>query len=326
MMKPAPSRKSPASRRRGAILVLALAVVALAGATVLHSHLVAQARMKADRGALTTALLDAALEDAVQNSLLLLADDPDALLDHPGEPWAKPLEVEAPSGVNLYVSIEDANRRFDLNNLHTGPLDATLRPAEDMLADLLLYTGDYESSEHATALRDWIDPEDEGPREKRWYEEQILPQRPPNRPLASLTELPSVTGFTREMLDRKPPQPEARSFAELVTAIPFSRSRPVAVNVNTAEPEVLRCILGPAFPTVAETILGVRDRTPLVSLDSLAAVLPPREAATAAAFFSVRSDWFVINARAFHQGSSAACRVLVRRATDGAIEVMQWVK
>ena len=90
MMKPAPSRKSPASRRRGAILVLALAVVALAGATVLHSHLVAQARMKADRGALTTALLDAALEDAVQNSLLLLADDPDALLDHLGEPWAKP--------------------------------------------------------------------------------------------------------------------------------------------------------------------------------------------------------------------------------------------
>ena len=72
--------------------------------------------------------------------------------------------------------------------------------------------------------------------------------------------------------------------------------------------------------------MGVRDRTRLVSVVSRAAVLPPGEGSTAAAFFSVRSDWFVINARAFHQGSSAACRVLVHRATDGAIEVMQWVK
>ena len=325
-MKPRNRLQPPPSRRRGAILVLALAVVALAGATVLHSQLVARARMLADRASLNTALLDAALEDAVRNALTLLANDKDMLADHLAEDWARPLESQAPSGVNLYVAIEDANRRFDLNNLHTGPVDASIRPAEDMLADLLLTQGDYESTEHAAALRDWIDPGDDGPRERRWYEEQNLPQRPPNHPLASFIELPQIAGFTREMLDRKLPQPGAKSLEEHLTVIPFPRTRPTPVNINTAEPDVLRCILGPSFPTVSETILGLRGRTPFVSIDSFIAILPPREAATAMAFLSVRSDWFTINARAYHQGATASCRVLARRASDGSIEVMQWVK
>ena len=231
------------TRRRGAILVLALAVVALAGSSVLHSHLVARARMKADREALRASILDAAMEDAARNAILLLAEDSDLLVDHLAKPWAKPHEITTPAGVDLFVAIEDLNRYFDLNNLCTHADEISTRPAEDMLADLLLGLGDYESTEHAATLRDWMDSGEDGPRERHWYDEQGLNIRPPNRPLTGFSEWIGIPGFTREFVERKSDRPGATAIQDHLTIIPFARNRPIPINVNTATPDVLRCVL-----------------------------------------------------------------------------------
>ncbi|MFO1492173.1 MAG: type II secretion system protein GspK [Kiritimatiellia bacterium] len=196
-----------------------------------------------------------------------------------------------------------------MNNT-TGPADASLRPAEDYArrpaagaGRLRVHRARRRAARPGSTPATTARANAAGTRAKP----AAAAAQPP---LANFVELPQVAGFTREMLDRKLPRPGARSLAEHLTVIPFPRTRPTPVNINTAEPDVLRCILGPSFPTVSETILGLRDRTPFVSIDSFIAILPPREAATAMAFLSVRSDWFTINARAYHQGATASCRVL----------------
>src|SRR5262249_1705842 len=109
---------APARSQRGVALVTAIMIVAIAtavAAKIAFAHQVWFRQMEnvSDRGA-TDLLRRAALHWA---SVALLEDAAQNSTDHLGEPWAQGLPVLPVEGGAMKVSIEDAQGRFNLNNL-----------------------------------------------------------------------------------------------------------------------------------------------------------------------------------------------------------------
>jgi type II secretory pathway component PulK len=318
-----------ASRHRGFVAVLVLAAIGLLTALVMEAQARTRGRLHARAGAFTELKLQAALSDSVRRAMLRLADDEDLLVDSPLELWAKPEEVGVPTGITVRVEISDACARFDLNNLHLGVPDLTSRGPDEILMDLMTASGDFQPSSRAAALRDWIDPDQDGLRERPYYEAENLPFRPANRRLATLAEITGVAGFDREFLLEKakprPGQEFRHAFRDLVTVVPVERDRPLRVNVNTAARPVLQALLGAGESAMVETVLVARQSAPVRGLDLFLPGLDPRQQNTLLAYADVRSEFFEIRARAYQPGGGGlAATVLVQRDPAGKVTVLRW--
>src|SRR5262249_25553040 len=140
------------------------------------------------RGALHWASV-ALLEDAAQNSI-----------DHLGEPWAQGLPVLPVDGGAIKGSIEDAQGRFNLNNLvqNNQPSVADVLTFRRVLQELKL------DPDLSNAVIDWIDPDGNitspGGAEDVDYLNLKAPYRAANQPFASVDELRLVKGFDAKTL------------------------------------------------------------------------------------------------------------------------------
>lgn len=147
----------------------------------------------------------------------------------------KPVPLPVDGGF-VTIEIEDAQSRFNLNNLVTGV--GTNRAAnenevvsfEQLLIDLDLDTS------LKSSLVDWLDPdtnvESNGGAEDLDYANQAPPYRAANRALESVDELRRVRGFTREVVEK---------LRDHVTALP-NDGNAIPINVNTAKPEVIAAV------------------------------------------------------------------------------------
>ena len=212
----------PGDRRSGVALVVVVVLLGVVAALVMQAQVTARARLRLEASTLNRIRLEHAAADAVFHALERLADDEDLLVDHDDEAWAEPVETERPDGITTRVLIEDAQRRFDLNNLYVESASLDPASARRMASDLFTLCGAFSPQAQLDALRDWIDPDQDGFREQRYYEEQEPSRRVPNRWLASAAELFEVEGFTREQFEpRPPPSDGACSPQTWRTASPF---------------------------------------------------------------------------------------------------------
>ena len=302
------------ARQRGAALITAILVVALA--TAIAASLTwdlfldqrrAFSRITVDQGLMYSLGAEAWAKQTLRD------DAEENQVDHPGEAWAiqiAPLPIE---GGQIQGRIEDLNGRFNLNNLvdATGASDPTA--IEGFRRLLLALELDVRLADR---MADWIDrdlePNFPDGAEDSVYLGREPPFRTANRPVTSISELLLVypelgqTGYAR-----------LRPF---VAALP----RGTFININTARPEVLLTAAENMGLREAERIATDRPEAGWESLEQLGDMIP----AEARGALGVASNWFRLSVRVdigtqrftmyslLHRDASGSVATVIRSFTD----------
>ena len=301
-----------ARKQKGIALVTAVMIVAIAAAIAVqiafaHQIWFRQMENVADRGA-TDWLRRGALHWA---SVALIEDAAKGSIDHLGESWAMGLPTLPVEGGSIRVSIEDAQSRFNLNNVWRG--SALSRSDFDILQRLLDALRLDKSL--AYALVDWIDPDSNagpGGAEDIDYLNLDPPYRAANRPLASVDELRLVRGF------------DAKTVAALlpyVTVLPPAASS-TEINVNTAAPEVLAALVNLDVAS-AQRIADVRRGKPFNNVGEFNAKLPASLARPAGGM-SVKSDFFLVTLDTSIGRHERRSEALVQRSATDKSTTLIW--
>jgi general secretion pathway protein K len=299
-------------RQNGVAIVLAMSVVALA-ALAATAILVAQGTWARQAElAASHAQAQSVIQAGLNWARAVLADDRSlGDVDHYGEPWALRLPTLPVENGSLAGLIEDQQARFNLNNLQQ---DGRANPAQIAYFRRLLSILDLPPA-LADALADWVDadtiPQPQDGAEDAAYLALATPYLAANRPLLDVAELALVRGFDARVRDRLRP---------FVSALP----RFTAVNVNTAQPEVLCAIVGNLPLDEARALAARRDGAFFRTLQDFLAALP-RGLTVASDDVSVGSDYFLASMQVSIGGSQAQGSALLARGKSGWPEVL-WRK
>lgn len=298
----------PARVQRGIAIVTAIMIVAIAAAIAAqvafaHQIWLRQMENAADRGA-TDWLRRGALHWV---STALIEDAAQGSTDHLGERWAQGLPTLPVEGGTIHVSIEDAQGRFNLNNLlrNNMPSAPDIAIFQRLLVLLSLQPG------LADTLVDWIDADGEarpGGAEDIDYLNGDPPYRTSNQRLASVEELRLVRGFDAKTV---------AALAPYVTVLPADS----AINVNTAPPPVLAAVLGLDVPT-AQRIADARVENPFQNTSALALLLPKGFQMPGAT--DVKSGYFLAAIDTQIGRHERRTEALISRSADGKSARVVW--
>jgi len=280
---------SVAARERGAAIILALSVVALA-ALAASAMMVSQGvwirQMQLSDGRVQGQfMIQAGLDWA---RAVLNYDRHSSSVDHLGEPWAMRLPPIPLENGSLAGYLEDQQARFNLNNLvkngrvDPGQLETfrrllsilDLRPVlADMLADRMVADG---------------------------------------RPFVDVSELARLGCFDEVTRARLLP---------FVTALPGS----TAVNVNTAAPEVLAAVVDGLGLDGARALVAQRERAYFRSTSEFLDRLPSGLTVPGGTI-SVSSNYFMATIDADFGGAHARGLALLARDELGGWPAVVWRK
>lgn len=341
----------PTPSKTGSVLVAVLVVLALSAAILWLIQATALTHSQAVKQTVSNIADDALYLEALREGMQRLADDPDLLVDHPSEEWAKPFRIALPDGGELEIVIEDENRYFDLNNAPVLQQNDTTRPVGEILNDLFRICGiGSNSTELVSALVDDLDTNSSGSFEDP--EDAI----PANAPLSTWHDVGGVPGMPLAPFLAPVPDPQReREFGEpehprqIFTILP-SPSAPAAttneterleepsasddrrsttrVNLNTAPPHVLRGVVGntPQRAALVEQFLVYRQETPIRNINAYLDRLPPADIEIASAYLDTKSSHFTISIRTVDRKRDGRqhASALVERDAQGSVRVLRW--
>jgi general secretion pathway protein K len=215
-------------------------------------------------------------------AILLTRDAKQNQTDHLGELWAKPLPPLPVEDGMLAFAVEDAQARFNLNNLvrNGAPSPPDIAMFQRLLASPQLKL-DPGLSE---ALRDWLDPDSTvspGGAEDIEYLSLPQPYRTANQPLQSVDELRLVKGFTAQVVEKLRPY---------VMALPV----PTTVNVNTAPAQVLAALFTNLPASALQTLLDSRVSQPFTDVAQFLARLPAGTPPPPASLYGINTGYFLV--------------------------------
>jgi general secretion pathway protein K len=277
------------ARERGAAIVMALSVVALA-ALAASAMMVSQGvwirQLELSTGrAQGHFIIQAGLDWA---RAVLDHDRHTSSVDHLGEPWATRLAPIAVDNGSLGGWLDDQQARFNLNNLlGNGDVDrAQLAAFRRLLSILGLQPA------MADRLADWMDVG--------------------GRPLVELSELARLDCFDEAVRARLHP---------FIAVLP----RATAVNVNTAPPEVLAAVIEDLGLDEARALVAQRERAYFRSTSEFLDRLP-RNLALPPGGVAVRSDYFMATVFADFGGAHARSLALLAHEESGGWPAIVWRK
>lgn len=314
--------------RRGSALVVVLAV--LGAILVVVGATMAEARARAALAAarLERERLRVIAAGEVERAMSRLANDDDLLCDHSDETWARPERHRTPDGDAVETIIEDEQRLWDLNNLAADPTTIPRRPPEDILTDLFQLVGDASPGDRILAVRDWVDADQDGPREASYYVDMTPRRTPPNRPLESWDELEWIAGFPSgwyfDPSQGAVPANQRVPVRELITLIPGPHRRVTPINLNSAPEPLMMILFGRGQQHIARAVATLRAAAPLRSTDGLTVLADPLQMARLMPYLDVKSEWFRIRVQVRGARQRVYAETLVRRSADGTVRVVQW--
>ena len=295
----------------GAAIILALLTVALVTASATYLIRSQSLWVTQTETALALSQGRQLLLAGLDWSMSILYDDArGSRIDHNQEIWATRLPPSKVDDWEIVGAIEDAQSRFNLNNLvRNGKVSA---PDVEIFARLLQEAG--APSHLARSLADWMDDDGEisaaGGAEDEAYIKRTPPYLAANRPLTELSNLSRVNGFDAQIISR---------LAPWVTVLP----RPTPVNINTASTTVLAAVIPGLTAGEAQTLANNRDNVPFNSLADLRAHLPRSNLAFDARNLSVGSNFFMVTGMVKNGEIKTALAALVNRES-GANPMLIW--
>jgi general secretion pathway protein K len=234
-------------------------------------------------------------------------------IDHPGETWAKPFPPFPVEGGMVRARVEDLQGRFNVNRLAAEGPDG---PATAIFRQLLRNLGLPDTL--APAVADWLDaddqPRDSDGAEDDFYSRLPRPYRAGNQPLADISELRLVRGFTPEIIAKLEP---------FICALPEA----AALNVNTASPTVLSALLESLTATAAAEIERQRPEQGYASVDDFLGQtvfngLDSGQKERLRQQLDVRSRYFLLMADAEIGGRHSMAYSVLARSDSGTLAVI----
>ena len=295
-------------RERGVAVITAILIVAVAASA--STFMLAQQSAMVDQAILLAARAQADhyAEAGLDWARGVLAEDGQraGTVDHLGEGWAQPIAALPMDRAIVAGAIEDAEGKFNLNNLFAeGRSDVDYRILQRLLKALDLPV------ELADAVMDWIDPDGDlsgnGGAEDAYYLSLPRPYRAANQPMAHVDELYRIRGFDAATVARLKPH---------VTALPSRKRTPV--NINTASEAVLAAIFDGkvAREQIAERVATRRSK-PFLSANDIATWAPRADSRVSTTDLAVKSDFFLVRVQVAQDEVTVAIEALVARAQGG---------
>jgi general secretion pathway protein K len=269
---------SAISRQRGAAIVVAVLIVALAAsvaAAMIHAQEVSLRRLETARDLEQARWI---LRGGVQWARMILHQDARAgAVDHAGELWAGGLPATQVEEATLEGALREAQGRFNVNVLVR---DDGTRSEPDIDAFRRLLS----SLRLRPALADALAEQMAAPRQR----------------LLDLAELAWIRGFDEATLARLLP---------FVTALPAR----TPVNVNFAPAEVLAAVVEGLAHAEAVELVGTRATRPFRDTDDFRARLPRRDLRAGDDAIAVQSRYFFVEGRVRLRNTDVRTSALLRR-------------
>ncbi len=291
-------------RMRGAAIVLAMLIAALAAAVAVTvfadqqrwSRTVEHRRDQVQAQALAMA--------GVQWARQILEDDARrSETDHLGEPWAVTLPPIPIENGEIRGTIVDAQGLLNINGLAAAATSATHERSR--LAALFAQRGMPPAA--LAVMADWIDRDSaarESGAEDAYYLAQPVPRLAANAPVLRVAEL----GVVKDMTPRS-----------LSAVLPFLAALPAGtpVNVNTAPREVLAAIVDNVAGDQLDALVAARVRKPFASIADFRDRLPDGAVLASNIGLSVASSYFYVTIEALQGTTLARARSLLHRSSGG---------
>ena len=295
-------------RQQGMAIIMALLIVALAAtaaSTVLWQQSLWWRQADNDKARGDSRLVaDAGLDWAGD---ILAYDARTSNIDHESELWAQPLPATEAEGITITGQLQDAQARFNLQNLlQGGQIDEdALKLYRRLLTTLSL------PDTLAYTLADWLDSDDEtreGGAELAWY--QALP-KPYGIPAASrfrqTGQLRWVKGYDNAVLAKLLPH---------VVVLP----KRTAINVNAVAQPLLRAIVPGLTPGQAQVLLSQRRQRYFVDIADFQRFLPQQPPSNIE--LAVNSEYFLLTSEIRHPRSVLRVDALLQRS--GQLSTVLW--
>jgi len=263
---------------------------------------------------------------------VLLEDARESDYDTLQESWAKlPLLGEYSSSYldegRFELEIADHSGRIQINGLVYAEDETARQLQRELFARLLLseeFGLDSEEVESLlSAVIDWLDGDDEetgfGGAENSYYQSLEKPYAVRNGPVESVEELLHIKGIGRELFYGNEEHPGIMRFLT-----PYGVDG--MVNINTADPLVLRALAEPIDAELAEEIVTYReDEDNDLSNSNWYKNVPafPGDVDIPADILSVRSSYFEVRTRAYLGTMSRTVTGVIRREADST-EIVAW--
>jgi general secretion pathway protein K len=300
-------------RQRGAALITAVLIVALAATTAGVMLQRQSATLNQAALVMTRAQADLYAKAGIDWARAVIAVDPKSTrsVDHLGQAWARPMLGLPVEGAVIGGRLDDAQARFNVNNLVSGNSrnEADIDAFKRLLASLKL------SPDLADAVVDWIDTGDAptgGGAEDAWYLSLQQPYRAANQPLAQIEELLRIKGFDSKSVNL---------LAPYVTALPAR----TLVNANTASEPVLAALLPEMSGEEVRKLLAAREAKPFANLEDLKSRAKGAKPETLQNAFDVKTAYFLAEVSVSAEGVETLAEALLARAA-GRPPAIIWVK
>ncbi|MCQ8103508.1 type II secretion system minor pseudopilin GspK [Methylomonas sp. SURF-2] len=287
-------------RQRGVALITVLLVLALATVTIVSMSGERQLDIRRTENQLRG---DQAWAHAHSLESWALA----RLRDEAGD-RQKPLRLREDGGAELRASLAEAQGKINLNNLLVdGEVSQTdAQRLRRLLRHLEL------NGELLDAILDWIDADGDirypFGAEDEAYSRRQPPGRAANREFADLGELRLIQGVTPEVF---------RKLRPFVSVLPGY----APINVNTAAPEVLRCLADDISADRAASMFRASGK-PFADLDEFLKDEAVLGSGIGRYGLSVQSKYFLLAGSVDMGGTRLRFESLLRKDGDGAVAVV----
>lgn len=234
------------------------------------------------------------------------------------EVWAAVFPPRAVGEGAITITIQDEGGKLNPNHLVGG---TTRKKIAGRVAQMqrLLETLQLDPR-LVDVMVDWLDADDDPEpfgAERTYYGGLEPPYRPKNGPFESVSELHLLKGVTDEVYE---------ALAPYLTVATTGDGR---VNVNTADPVVLRALDPRITPDVADRIVKARPFRRLDDFDRVPGLEQvAKELRVVAQAYDIRSDTFSIVSRGQVQGTSRVARATVVRSLSPirppVVRILSW--
>ncbi len=302
-----------ARTQRGIALVTAVMIVAIAAVIAAQIAFAQQIWMRQMENTFDRGATDWLRRGALHWASTAIVDDTvnSNTIDHLGERWAMGLPTLPVEGGTIRVSIEDAQGRFNLNNVvrnNVGYPD-DIAVLQRLLQELKL------DPSIVHALVDWIDPDSTtspGGAEDIDYLNGEPPYRSADQYLAAVEELRLVRGFDAKTV---------ATLAPYVTVLPTATA---TVNINTASPILLSALVPGLALADAQRIADERLMKPFNNVADFKARLPPGLLLPKGVAPSVRTDYFLVTLETSIGRHERRTEALLLRGASGRGAELVW--